>query len=59
MSLTQEFHTGDKLAAPIIKIVRMRNLNLSKTTINIDDITVPIFDRERTMIRAFEIDSCR
>lgn len=35
------------------KVVRMRNLTLGKTTIKIGDITLPIFDRERTIMDAF------
>ena len=40
-------------AMPTTKIVRMRNLNLGKTTIKIDNIVLPIFDRERTIVDAF------
>lgn len=35
------------------KVVRMRNLTLGKTTINIGTVTLPIFDRERTIVDAF------
>ena len=40
-------------AMPNTKIVRMRNLILGKTTIKIGDITLSIFDRERTIVDAF------
>ena len=40
-------------AIPNTKVVRMRNLTLSKTTIKIGDITLPTFDRERTIVDAF------
>ncbi|HZW61725.1 MAG TPA: type IV toxin-antitoxin system AbiEi family antitoxin domain-containing protein [Candidatus Babeliales bacterium] len=39
--------------APPVKVVRMRNLNLGKTTIKIGNIKLPIFDRERTIVDAF------
>ena len=35
------------------KVVRMRNLTLGKTTIKIGNVTLPIFDRERTILDAF------
>jgi predicted transcriptional regulator of viral defense system len=35
------------------KVVRMRNLELGKTTATIGNIVVPIFDRERTIVDAF------
>lgn len=40
-------------APKIVKVVRMRNTTLGKTTIKIDNITIPIFDRERTIVDAF------
>ncbi len=40
-------------AMPTTKVVRMRNLTLGKTTIKIGNITLPIFDRERTIVDAF------
>ena len=40
-------------AMPTTKVVRMRNLTLGKTTINIGNVTLPIFDRERTIVDAF------
>lgn len=40
-------------AMPGTKVVRMRNLMLGKTTIKIGNITVSIFDRERTIVDAF------
>lgn len=36
-----------------IKIVRMRNLVLGKTTIKIDGVQCDIFDRERTIVDSF------
>lgn len=38
---------------PPTRIVRMRNVTLGKTTIKIDNIILPIFDRERTIVDAF------
>jgi predicted transcriptional regulator of viral defense system len=38
---------------PMVKVIRMRNHTLGKTVINIDGVTVPIFDRERTILDAF------
>jgi len=38
---------------PTTKVVRMRNLTLGKTTIKIGNVTLPIFDRERTIVDAF------
>jgi len=40
-------------AMPSTKVVRMRNLTLGKTTIKIGNITLSIFDRERTIVDAF------
>jgi predicted transcriptional regulator of viral defense system len=40
-------------ALPTTKVVRMRNLRLGKTTIKIGNVTLPIFDRERTIVDAF------
>lgn len=36
-----------------IKIVRMRNIELGQTSLKIGSQTVPIFDRERTIVDAF------
>lgn len=38
---------------PTTKVVRMRNLTLGRTTIKVGNITLPIFDRERTIVDAF------
>src|SRR3989338_5762400 len=40
-------------ALPTTKVVRMRNLTLGKTTTKIGNVTLPIFDRERTIVDAF------
>jgi predicted transcriptional regulator of viral defense system len=40
-------------AAFPIKVVRMRNLELGKTKIKVGNISLPIFDRERTIVDAF------
>ena len=40
-------------ATPNTKVVRMRNLTLGKTTIKIGNVTLPIFDRERTIVDSF------
>jgi len=44
--------TSHRTTAPI-KVVRMRNLTLGRTTIQLGDIRLPIFDRERTIVDAF------
>ncbi|OGT65893.1 MAG: hypothetical protein A3J38_09245 [Gammaproteobacteria bacterium RIFCSPHIGHO2_12_FULL_45_9] len=41
-----------------IKVVRMRNLILGKTTIQIGAIKLSIFDKERTIVDAFRYLSC-
>lgn len=46
-------HGTSHNASPMVKIIRMRNPTLGKTTINIDGATVSIFDRERTILDAF------
>jgi predicted transcriptional regulator of viral defense system len=38
-----------------IKIVRLRNMNLGKTTVSLGGVKVPIFDPERTIIDAFRL----
>ena len=38
-----------------IKIVRFRNLELGKTEIDLQGVTIPIFDRERTIVDAFRL----
>ncbi len=43
-------HRGDAS----IKIIRVRNINLGRTTIKIDKLTLSIFDRERTLVDAFK-----
>lgn len=43
-------HRGDA-----IRIVRFRNMELGKTTIDLGGIQVPIFDCERTIIDAFRL----
>lgn len=42
-------HRGD----PSIKVIRMRNLELGKTSIDIDNVKLAIFDRERTIVDTF------
>jgi predicted transcriptional regulator of viral defense system len=48
-------HGTDVVSQPQLKIVRFRNLTLGKTTIKLDGIIVPIFDRERTIVDAFRL----
>ena len=43
-------HRGDAS----IKIIRMRNIQLGKTTMRLDSIHLSIFDRERTLVDAFK-----
>jgi predicted transcriptional regulator of viral defense system len=38
-----------------IRIVRFRNLELGKTKIEIEGVSIPIFDRERTIVDAFRL----
>lgn len=38
-----------------IKVVRHRNITLGSTKIKIDQVSVPIFDRERTIVDAFRL----
>jgi predicted transcriptional regulator of viral defense system len=40
-------------AMPSTKVVRMRNLTLGKTSVKVGNVTLPIFDRERTIVDAF------
>lgn len=40
-------------AMPSTKVIRMRNLTLGKTTVKVGNVTLPIFDRERTIVDAF------
>jgi len=40
-------------AMPNTKVVRMRNLTLGQTTIKLGSVTLPIFNRERTIVDAF------
>ncbi len=46
-------HGTSHHARPMVKIIRMRNHSLGKTTIDIDSTVVSIFDRERTILDAF------
>lgn len=38
-----------------VRIMRFRNMELGKTTMNLGGITIPIFDRERTIIDSFRL----
>lgn len=40
-------------ALPTTKVVRMRNFTLGRATIKVGNMTLPIFDRERTIVDAF------
>ena len=40
-------------AMPSTKVVRMRNLTLGKTSVKVGNVTLPIFDRERTIVDTF------
>lgn len=48
-------HGTSVKATRLLKIVRYRNMELGKTQINLEDVIVPIFDRERTVIDAFRL----
>lgn len=45
---------GDR---PNLKLVRVRNIELGRTTIKMGDLDVPIFDVERTLVEAFRLTS--
>jgi predicted transcriptional regulator of viral defense system len=38
-----------------IKIIRLRDMQTGKTEIQIEGVTIPIFDRERTIVDAFRL----
>lgn len=40
-------------SGPSVNVVRFRNVKLGRTTIKIEGVSVPIFDRERTIVDAF------
>jgi predicted transcriptional regulator of viral defense system len=40
---------------PNVKIMRFRNMDLGKTKLDLGGISVPIFDRERTIIDSFRL----
>lgn len=46
-------HATSHYPGPSVKIIRMRNHTLGKTTINIDGANISIFDRERTITDSF------
>lgn len=46
-------HGTSHHASPMVKIIRMRNHSLGKTTIDIDGAIVAIFDKERTILDSF------
>ena len=48
-------HNTSAVGGPGVKIVRFRNFELGKTTIELDGVIVPIFDRERTIVDAFRL----
>lgn len=37
------------------KIIRLRNMHIGKTTLELEGVSVPIFDRERTILDAFRL----
>ena len=48
-------HSTNVQGGPQLKIVRFRNFELGKTSIELDGVSVSIFDRERTIIDAFRL----
>ncbi|NGX55667.1 MAG: hypothetical protein KR126chlam2_01306 [Chlamydiae bacterium] len=48
-------HGTDAVSGPHLKIVRFRNLDLGKITIELEGVSIPIYDRERTIIDAFRL----
>lgn len=62
--ITEEFARAYWIAVPHstsikkrngVRIIRFRNMELGKTTIDLHGVQVPIFDRERTVIDAFRL----
>lgn len=47
-------HSTRHRASSSTKIIRMRNLDLGKTTLNVGGVSIAIFDRERTIIDSFK-----
>ena len=48
-------HSTSIKARRLTRIVRFRNMELGKTTIDLGGIQIPIFDRERTIIDSFRL----
>ena len=48
-------HGTSSKAVPGVKIVRYRDIELGKTEIELEGTSVPIFDRERTIVDAFRV----
>lgn len=48
-------HGTSHKKAPLVRLIRMRDLSLGKTTFMIDGIKVPIFNLERTIVDAFRL----
>lgn len=48
-------HSTSIKRSGLFKIVRLRNMELGRTTINQGGIQIPIFDRERTIIDSFRL----
>lgn len=46
-------HSTSVKTNKLIKVVRLRNISLGKTSIMLDGVSIAIFDRERTLIDAF------
>jgi predicted transcriptional regulator of viral defense system len=46
-------HSTRHRADSSVKVVRMQNLMLGQTTIELGNVQLPIFDRERTIVDAF------
>lgn len=48
-------HNTTSSVGGFVKIVRMRNINLGVTAIELDGVKIPIFDPERTIVDAFRL----
>jgi len=48
-------HSKSVKKRPLLKITRFRNIDLGKTEIALEGTSVPIFDKERTIIDAFRL----
>lgn len=48
-------HSTSLKRSKLFKIIRFRNMELGKTTLDLSGVQIPIFDRERTIIDSFRL----